>query len=141
MGEITVVFDTNVLVSALGWNKSPEQCLEYALRGDIAMCLSPATASELWRVLGYEHLPFNDDDRVAFYTLVFDTATLVTPKRTISASVDPDDDKFLELAIAGTADVVVSGDSDLIELEEYEGVAIVDPATFLEAWVPGDPER
>lgn len=131
----TVVFDTNVLVSALGWNEKPERCLLLGLRTDVEIVISPAIATELWRVLAYDHLPFTDAERIAFYHLVFDSSTLVTPVNDVSVSNDPDDDKFLEAASTGDADVVVSGDSDLLDIGRYEGIDIVDPATFLEEYV------
>jgi putative PIN family toxin of toxin-antitoxin system len=136
MGEITVVFDTNIFVSALGWNQNPEQCLLYGLRGDIEMIVSPDTLTELWRVLAYDHLPFTDAERIAFYHLVFHASTVVTPDVDLSVSDDSDDDKFLEAAITGDADVIVSGDDHLLRLECYEDIEIVDPTTFLEEWSP-----
>lgn len=136
MGKITVVFDTNVFVSALGWNENPERCLLYGLRGDIEMIVSPDTVTELWRVLAYDHLPFTESERIAFYHLVFHSSTVVTPDIDLSVSDDSDDDKFLEAATAGNADVLVSGDDHLLRLERYEDIEIVDPATFLEEWAP-----
>lgn len=44
---------------------------------------------------------------------------------------DPDDNKFLECAIAGGADYIVSGDAHLVEMEEYRGIQILTPAEFL----------
>jgi uncharacterized protein len=44
---------------------------------------------------------------------------------------DPDDDKFLEAAVAATADYVVSGDAALLRLKGYRGIGIVKPAEFL----------
>ena len=71
MGATTVVFDTNVLVSALGWDEKPEQCLLFGFRDGVEMIVSPPMATELWRVLTYDHLPFSDSERIAFYHLVF----------------------------------------------------------------------
>jgi predicted nucleic acid-binding protein len=48
----------------------------------------------------------------------------------LRACRDPDDDKFLELAVHGHADVIVSGDMDLLAPDPFRGVRIVDPATF-----------
>ncbi|WP_255192297.1 putative toxin-antitoxin system toxin component, PIN family [Natronobeatus ordinarius] len=87
-------------------------------------------------VLAYDHLPFTDSERTAFYHLVFDSSTLVTPDRTVDVADDPDDDTFLEAAVAGAADVIVSGDDHLLRLEQYEGIDIVDPNTVLEKWAP-----
>lgn len=50
----------------------------------------------------------------------------------VTASRDPDDNKFLEAALAGRADYVVTGDKDLRDLEEHEGVKIRFPEEFLE---------
>ena len=50
----------------------------------------------------------------------------------IQASRDPDDDKFLEVAINGRADVVVSGDGDLLELNPFRGIAILSPAAYVD---------
>ena len=50
----------------------------------------------------------------------------------IQASRDPDDDKFLDVAINGRADVVVSGDGDLLDLNPFRGIAILAPADYLE---------
>jgi predicted nucleic acid-binding protein len=46
--------------------------------------------------------------------------------------VDPKDDKFLEVAVAGEADVIVSGDEDLLVLHPFAGIPILPPADFLQ---------
>lgn len=57
-------------------------------------------------------------------------AVLVHPERTIAMSRDPTDDKFLEGAVAGRADCLVSADHDLLVLGAVEGIPIIDIATF-----------
>jgi predicted nucleic acid-binding protein len=52
------------------------------------------------------------------------------------ASKDPDDDKYIATAIEGRARFVVAGDSDLLDLKEYDGIRIVSPRVFL-----GSPRR
>jgi predicted nucleic acid-binding protein len=59
-------------------------------------------------------------------------ARRVRPDVKVTASRDPDDNKFLEAALAGRADYVVTGDKDLRDLEEHEGVKIRFPEEFLE---------
>lgn len=56
---------------------------------------------------------------------------LVEIVQRVQASRDPKDDKFLEVAINGGAQVVVSGDSDLLTLHPFRGIAIVTPAAYL----------
>ena len=48
----------------------------------------------------------------------------------VSGCRDPDDDKFLELAVNGRADVIVSGDEDLLALDTFRGIPIITPAAF-----------
>jgi len=57
-------------------------------------------------------------------------AVLVPPDVTIRMSRDPTDDKFLECAVDGAADYVVSADADLLTLREVRGIPIVDAPTF-----------
>ncbi len=57
-------------------------------------------------------------------------AVLVRPDVTIRMSRDPTDDKFLECAVSGAADYVVSADDDLLSLREIQGIPILDAPTF-----------
>lgn len=62
-------------------------------------------------------------------------AALICPEVPIRMSRDPTDDKFLECAVAGAADYIVSGDADLLSLREVQGIPIVDAPTFWQALV------
>jgi uncharacterized protein len=59
-------------------------------------------------------------------------AELVTITERIAACRDPRDDKFLELAVSGHADLIVSGDRDLLALNPFREIPIVTPATFVQ---------
>ena len=56
----------------------------------------------------------------------------VTPVKRLQVCRDPKDNRFLEAALAGRADVIVSGDQDLLVLQPFEGIPIVKPAEFLD---------
>jgi predicted nucleic acid-binding protein len=58
-------------------------------------------------------------------------SVLVSGRVRVEVSRDPDDDKFLEAAIEGRAQYVVTGDKDLLGLKTYRGVRFVAPAAFL----------
>jgi predicted nucleic acid-binding protein len=62
---------------------------------------------------------------------VLAAAELVAISERIAACRDPKDDKFLELAVSGKAEVIVSGDGDLLDLNPFRGIPIVTPATFV----------
>ena len=64
---------------------------------------------------------------------MFADAELVTITERITACRDTNNDKFLELAVNGHADVIVSGDADLLVLDTFRGIPIVTPSAFVHA--------
>jgi putative PIN family toxin of toxin-antitoxin system len=132
-----VVVDTNLVVSrALVPRGIPAQILA-AWRDELfELLVSEPILAEYQRVLGYGRLRAKhkrSDEQIAEIIEEFRAfATLVDPTRPIMAVVDDqDDDKFIECAVAGEADVIVSGDPHLLSLREYEGLPILKPAAFL----------
>jgi len=63
---------------------------------------------------------------------MLEAAELVAITATVAGCRDPKDDKFLELAINGKAEIIVSGDADLLALNPFRGIPIVTPAIFLQ---------
>jgi uncharacterized protein len=61
---------------------------------------------------------------------IFAASELVLITEPVAACRDPDDDKFLEPAVNGRADVIVSGDRDLLMLDTLRGIPIITPAAF-----------
>ena len=126
------VFDTGVLISAaLFRDSTPGLAFRAALRSG-AILLSHATAQELHEVLSrpkfdrYVRL----STRKRFLAALVGRATVVQIDRFFHACRDPRDDKFLELAVAGRASQLVTGDRDLLVLNPFQGVPIVTPAEF-----------
>lgn len=79
-----------------------------------------------------EKYGIRDRDVEAFVKIILLRGEEVTPTREIRRCRDPKDDKFLELALAGRAEYLVSGDADLQALDPFEGLRILNPAAFLE---------
>ena len=139
MGSIRVVYDTNVLVSGIGFGGTPWRCLFHVFMGDVDLLVSEAILDEFQRVMGYDRLPFTEEERDRFPSLLEAEAMVVDPEIDIRAiDDDPDDDMFIECAVAGDADFVVSGDRHLTELGTVRDVPIVDPALFLSI-IEGEP--
>jgi putative PIN family toxin of toxin-antitoxin system len=67
-----------------------------------------------------------------FLDNVWDAAELVPIPTPIRACRDPRDDKFLEVAVHGRADAIVTGDADLLALNPFRGIAILTPSGYLE---------
>jgi len=129
---VKAVFDTNILISALGWNGKPEECLKKVFDDSITGYTSPEILRELALVMDYPHLDFRESEKQRFLSQVATEFHIVQPETSVEVCRDPDDNKFLECALAADASYVVSGDDDLLDLEEFEGIQIVSPSTFLE---------
>lgn len=132
MGTLGVVLDTNVLVSALGFGGPPLDALLRTFDDDFRLLASDETLDELERVMTYDRLPFTDADRTQYLAILRREADIVQSDDVVDIVRDPDDDKFLEVALAGDADYVVSGDRDLLDLESFRGTNIVTPDEFIE---------
>ena len=104
-------------------------------RGEYDIIVSVATPTEFRETsLKYPdtfHMDEEDVQREVETVRYF--AEFVEPEESITAvEDDPDDDKFLEAAVAGDVDYVVSGDQHLLNLGSFRGIDIVDPRTFYE---------
>jgi uncharacterized protein len=128
-----VVFDTNVLISALLFEDSiPARAFFGVLRkGTVLVSLD--TLQELQSVLKRKKFDkyVTVEERDVFVTLLTTTTTLVEIDERIQASQDRKDDKFLEVAVNGVASYIVTGDPDLLVLHPFRSIAIVTPAAFL----------
>ena len=128
-----VVLDTNVLISgALSSTSTPALALEKAI-SDGQLLASTATLRELVeKLLSVKFDPYvSREKRDALILRLAPLVEIVEVVQTIRASRDPKDDKFLEVAVNGRADVVVTGDGDLLELNPFRGIAIVTPAAYI----------
>lgn len=130
------VVDTNVLVSALIRRQGTTGDVLLALRdGRFTIVYSTPILVEVIDVLGRP--PFRikyhiqPDDITALINLVRLRGELIVPTRQVFACRDSQDNKFLEAALAGQADVVVSGDADLLSMHPFEQIMILSPAAFL----------
>jgi putative PIN family toxin of toxin-antitoxin system len=128
------VFDTNAIVSAALLKQSvSRRAFDQALdEGEILVSLE--TIDELNRVLGREGFSryVTEQERLEFLAVLLREAKLVEIGVHIGACRDPQDNKFLELAVSGNAQCIVSGDRDLLVLHPFQSVAIVTPRDFVE---------
>lgn len=128
-----VVLDTNVLISALLFTGLPSQLVPLWHSGSITVLLSRAILDEYLRVLSYPRFKLTEEEiRGLVEEELLPYFEVVSPKKRMRVvRRDPSDDKFLECAVAGRADVIVSGDNDLLELGNYRRIHIQSPAVFL----------
>lgn len=128
------VFDTNVVVSALLFSQSKPAQAFFAALGRGEVLVSADVVKELNDVLGREKFEryVSEEERTRFLRSLLREATLIEPEEKIRASRDPKDDKYLELAVSGGAECIVSGDRDLLALNPFRGIQILTPDVFLD---------
>lgn len=133
------VLDTNILVSGVIRPQGNTGLLLQRLRRrDFTALISRATLSELATVLHRPRLrtKYNLTDRRirAVLRVVVLRSELLYPQREIRICRDPKDDIFLEIAVEGKADAIITGDADLLALHPFEEIPIVQPTLFL-SWL------
>ena len=133
-----VVLDTNILISALGWDGNERKILKKCIQGDIQLIESLELLNELIKVLQRQKFNFISARKKAeFLKYLVEISELVYPKERLNLIIeDPTDNKVLECALKGNANYIISGDLHLLNLEEFRKIKIVNPTKFLKLTSP-----
>ncbi len=129
---LRVTLDTNVYLSAFLFQDGIMADLwRFAEAGRYTVILSPFIVREFMEKLR-EKFKVSEADRERIKRTVVRVAEIVQPKTVpVVIADDPNDDHILACAVAGKADILVSGNKHLLRLKEYEGIPIVRPRDFL----------
>lgn len=134
-----VVLDANVIVSAfISSRGAPRQIVDQWRAEAFQLLTSEAILLEVSRVLRYPKIAalhrLIETELREFLTLLREESAIVITTETLAVSPDETDNRYLECAVAGSADYLVTGDKrHLLPLTKYRGVWIVSPTTFLVA--------
>ncbi len=134
---LRAVLDTNVLVSGAFWRGASFRVLELVCVGKLGLVASPGIIAEYLRIMQKDEVleKTSERQRAAALSLlhkVLFRVIVVEPETRFGAiTADPDDDKFIDAALAGKADFIVSKDKHLLCLEEFEGIEILTPEELL----------
>ena len=132
---IKVVLDTNVFVSSF-FGGNPRKVIDLWKLGDVFLCLSKSIVDEYIEVLRRLGLPNEKElhELVGLFAHGFHVAfTAKTPELHV-VEKDPDDNKFIECAVALKADFVITGDKALTAIQDYMTIKIVSPRDFLNSY-------
>ena len=133
--KLKVVLDTNVILSVLLFGGRLEFIRKAWKDGRLKLLFSEDTLEELVKVLHYPRFGLEDEEiDFLIYVEVLPYAEVVREVVEVDREIcrDRDDVKFLECAVSGKADYIVSGDDDLISVGEIEGIKIITPAKLRE---------
>ncbi len=128
-----LVLDTNVLVSALGWDGKARKIFQKIVDGEFELLVSAKQLEELLRVINYPKFNFTEEQKARFVSILMEIAIMVEVTHRVDfIKEDPSDNMYLECAISGKADYIVTGDNKhLLNLKDFESIPIIDPSTFL----------
>ncbi|TSA14343.1 MAG: putative toxin-antitoxin system toxin component, PIN family [Betaproteobacteria bacterium] len=128
------VIDTNVVVPAFMFRAGTLAWLrEAVVSGALIPLVSDETLAELVRVLAYPRFGLTQEDRENIIVHYMEHAEAIKQPRTrvrLPQCRDPQDEMFIRLAYAATADAIVTGDDDLLALALESRIPILTPAAF-----------
>jgi putative PIN family toxin of toxin-antitoxin system len=132
-----VVLDANIFISStISTEGNPAKIIDRWLAGGFDLLLSKPMIDDFLRVTSYERIlkkyPLVPANRDKLIKLVNKNAVLVEPEMPLAIVLaDETDNPYIECAVAGNAQYIVSGDQHLLDIGEYQGILIITHALFL----------
>jgi len=132
---LKVVIDTNIFVSSFFGGK-PKKIIELWSKGEIIICVSPSILDEYFDVLTRAGLKNkkNTDEILALFSHGFNSLYISKTPHLQIIKDDPDDDKFIECAIALNSNIIISGDKHLLHIKKYLNIEVYSPHAFLDTF-------
>ena len=127
-----VVIDTNVFVSGIFWKGISNRIIIAWRARKFDLVNSLMNVEELIKILKFFKIDMSDEHIKEWVTLIVENSIIVDVVGKIKiVKDDPTDDKFIETALNGNADYIISQDRHLLDIKEFEGIKIVSPEEFL----------
>ena len=127
-----LVFDTNILISATGWEGSvAEKLILKIIEHGLKVFVSQEILAEFHKVLvrDFDYTPNQATEKIEGITSLF---TIVEPvERVLAVAADPSDNKIIECALACSADCIITYDKHLLDIKEFRGIKIIKPEEAL----------
>jgi uncharacterized protein len=128
---VIVTFDSGIWISALEYGGVPRQAIEYADAED-QMLLCVEIENEVVRIMAKKFGRAPDSIRRRMAELSNAAIWVVVTGKLSGICRDPNDDFILECAETGKADLIVTGDKDLLSLKTYRAINIFTPRQYLD---------
>jgi putative PIN family toxin of toxin-antitoxin system len=127
-----IVLDTNVFISSFFWGGNPRKIMERVIDGKDKLFICREIIQEITSVISRPKFNANNDYITRFIHSIEELANYITLTGIVqNVCRDSEDDKILECAFLADADYIITGDSDLLILEEFRGIKIVTAQDYL----------
>lgn len=127
------VIDTNVFISGIHWTGDSEKILFMWRDKKFELISSIKIIEEITESLKNFKIPLSIEDIYMWEKMILENSLLVEPEEKIEiVKDDSDDNKFVEAAIAGKADYIITQDNHLLKIKEFRGIKILTPKQFLD---------
>ena len=131
-----VILDTNVFISGIFFSGPPSQILKAWQNSRLQIVLSQEILNEYKRVAESLAAKFPTIDILPIIELMTIHGQLIdTEGFDVSVCDDPDDNKFIECAIASNSEIIISGDKHLLKLSGYQGITVLKPREFVDSYL------
>ena len=125
------VLDTNVFISGIFWKGASNKVILNWKEGKFTIVTSLEAVSEIIKVLKDFKIKLPDDMIKEWIDLIIRKSIVVEPKEKINIVKDDlKDNIFIEIAVAGNVDYIVSQDKHLLKLKKFRGIKIITPEEF-----------
>jgi uncharacterized protein len=128
---VKVVIDTNIFISGIFWSGTPHEVLNLWIQNKFKVIFTLEMLDECFRVL--KEFGFNKDPSLAEEWIVFISKNVVIVDKIFNFDLcrDKDDNKFINCALSGKANYIVTGDKDLLDLKKINEIKIITPKQLL----------
>lgn len=126
-----VVLDTNILISAFGWEGNCRDLFRKIINNELILILSKKQINEIKRVLNYPKFSFTNSQKEKFIRILYENSRIIESNSIFNIIDDKDDNMFLEIAFDSKAEYIISGDKDLLNLKVFKNIKIISVKDFL----------
>ena len=128
-----IVVDANVFVSSYFWGGNPRKIFERIIAGLDELYITQEILDEVKDVVGRPKFHADMNEIKLYISSIEEMANKINVKEKIKTeSRDQDDDKYIECAISGDVEYIISGDIHLLEIKECENIKIIKAKDYLD---------
>jgi len=131
-----IILDTNVFISGIFFSGPPSQILKAWQNSRLQIVLSQEILNEYQRVAESLAAKYPTIEILPIIELMTIHGQLIdTEGFAVSVCDDPDDNKFMECAIASNSEIIISGDKHLLKVSGYQGITVLKPREFVDSYL------